>query len=125
MAEIRVERKKGIPIWAILVALVILALIVWAVTGAMTLLGAFSLCELCAQMPRTGGLYEYLKDIYGAPVGFLYGWANFTIAGSGGIAATGSSISGSSPCCSAAAAFAAASTARCTSISARCRRSLT
>jgi hypothetical protein len=33
MAEIRVERKKGIPVWAILVALVILALIVWAVTS--------------------------------------------------------------------------------------------
>jgi hypothetical protein len=33
MAEIRVERKKGIPIWAILVALIVLALIVWAVTS--------------------------------------------------------------------------------------------
>jgi hypothetical protein len=33
MAEIRVERKKGIPVWAILVALVILAIIVWAVTS--------------------------------------------------------------------------------------------
>jgi hypothetical protein len=33
MAEIRVERKKGIPVWAILLALVILALIVWAVSS--------------------------------------------------------------------------------------------
>jgi hypothetical protein len=33
MAEIRVERKKGIPVWAILLALIILALIVWAVSS--------------------------------------------------------------------------------------------
>lgn len=33
MAEIRVERKKGIPVWAILLALIILAVIVWAVTS--------------------------------------------------------------------------------------------
>jgi hypothetical protein len=31
MAEIRVERKKGMPIWAILVALIVLAAVVWAV----------------------------------------------------------------------------------------------
>lgn len=30
MAEIKIERKKGIPIWAILLAIVVLALIVWA-----------------------------------------------------------------------------------------------
>ncbi len=33
MAEIRVERKKGIPVWAILVALIVLAVIVWAIAS--------------------------------------------------------------------------------------------
>jgi amino acid transporter len=33
MAEIRVEKKKGVPVWAILLALIILALIVWAVSS--------------------------------------------------------------------------------------------
>ncbi len=33
MAEIRVERKKGIPVWAILLALIILAVIIWAVAS--------------------------------------------------------------------------------------------
>lgn len=60
---------------------------VWFFTGVLTLFGAFTQCELVGQMPRTGGLYEYLKQIYGEPVGFLYGWANFMIAGSGAIAA--------------------------------------
>jgi hypothetical protein len=33
MAEIRVERKKGMPVWAIVVALVVLAVIVWAIVS--------------------------------------------------------------------------------------------
>lgn len=30
MAEIRVEKKKGVPIWAILLGVILLALLVWA-----------------------------------------------------------------------------------------------
>ncbi len=30
MAEIKIERKKGLPVWAILLAIIVLALIVWA-----------------------------------------------------------------------------------------------
>jgi type VI protein secretion system component VasF len=30
MAEIRVEKKKGVPIWAILLGLILLAALVWA-----------------------------------------------------------------------------------------------
>ncbi|MFY9826980.1 MAG: hypothetical protein WAM82_36850 [Thermoanaerobaculia bacterium] len=33
MAEIRVERKKGMPVWAIVLALVVLAAIVWAIVS--------------------------------------------------------------------------------------------
>ncbi|MEK7690057.1 MAG: amino acid permease, partial [Bdellovibrionota bacterium] len=60
---------------------------VWLVAGVMTLFGAFTQCELTGQMPRTGGLFEYFREIYGDGFGFLYGWANFMIAGSGAIAA--------------------------------------
>lgn len=59
----------------------------WVFAGLLTLFGAFTQCELASQMPRTGGLYEYMRVIYGDLVGFLYGWANFMIAGSGAIAA--------------------------------------
>ncbi|HEY6171620.1 MAG TPA: amino acid permease, partial [Candidatus Kapabacteria bacterium] len=62
-------------------------LIIWAVAGGLTLFGALTQCELIGQMPRTGGLYEYFHEIYGERFGFLYGWANFMIAGSGAIAA--------------------------------------
>ena len=30
MAEIKVERKKGIPVWMLLLALIVLALLIWA-----------------------------------------------------------------------------------------------
>ena len=60
---------------------------VWVLTGILTLFGAFTLCELTGQMPKTGGLYEYFREVYGEGMGFLYGWANFMIAGSGAIAA--------------------------------------
>ena len=62
-------------------------LAVWVFTGGLTLFGALTQCELVGQMPKTGGLYEYFHEVYGEGVGFLYGWANFTIAASGGIAA--------------------------------------
>ncbi|HZK75653.1 MAG TPA: amino acid permease [Candidatus Kapabacteria bacterium] len=60
---------------------------VWVLTGVLTLFGAFTMCELVGQMPKTGGLYEYFREVYGEGIGFLYGWANFMIAGSGAIAA--------------------------------------
>ena len=30
MAEIKIEKKKGVPVWALLLALVLLVLLVWA-----------------------------------------------------------------------------------------------
>jgi APA family basic amino acid/polyamine antiporter len=60
---------------------------VWLFAGVLTLFGAFTQCELVGQMPKTGGLYEYFTEIYGKVFGFLYGWANLMIAGSGAIAA--------------------------------------
>jgi basic amino acid/polyamine antiporter, APA family len=60
---------------------------VWVLAGILTLFGAFTQCELVAQMPKTGGLYQYFREVYGEGLGFLYGWANFMIAGSGAIAA--------------------------------------
>jgi APA family basic amino acid/polyamine antiporter len=65
----------------------LLLLGVWVLTGVITLFGALTQCELVGQMPQTGGLYEYFREIYGEKTGFLYGWANFMIAGSGAIAA--------------------------------------
>ena len=61
-------------------------LLVWIVGGALSLFGGLALGELGAMFPEAGGLYVYLRRIYGRPLGFLYGWGLLTIIHSGSIA---------------------------------------
>src|SRR5438552_1308061 len=51
-----------------------LLLVVWLVTGAMTVIGALCYGELAAAMPAAGGQYVYLREAFGPLWGFLYGW---------------------------------------------------
>jgi APA family basic amino acid/polyamine antiporter len=60
---------------------------IWALAGFFTLIGALTQCELCSQFPKTGGLYLYIKEVFGECAGFFYGWANLVIVGSGASAA--------------------------------------
>ena len=62
------------------------ALLVWFVAGALSLLGALTFGELGAMVPRAGGLYIYIRDAFGALPAFLYGWTLFFIMGSGSVA---------------------------------------
>ena len=61
--------------------------LVWALAGALTLIGALICAELASAFPRTGGVYVWLRDIFGRPVGFLWGWAMFWSMHTGIIAA--------------------------------------
>src|SRR5437763_10011068 len=54
-------------------------LVVWAVTGILTIVAALTYGELAAMMPRAGGQYIYLREAYGPLWGFLYGWTLFLI----------------------------------------------
>src|SRR6267378_1129292 len=62
-------------------------LVVWAVTGVLTIVAALSYGELAAMMPHAGGQYVYLREAYGRLWGFLYGWTLFLIIQTGTIAA--------------------------------------
>ncbi len=62
-------------------------LLVWLVSGILTLFGALACAELATAFPRTGGVYVFLKEIYSPLVGFLWGWAMFWVMHSGIIAA--------------------------------------
>jgi basic amino acid/polyamine antiporter, APA family len=62
-------------------------LVVWAVTGVLTIVAALTYGELAAMMPRAGGQYVYLREAYGPLWGFLYGWTLFLIIQTGTIAA--------------------------------------
>ena len=64
-------------------------LLLWVLTGAVTLIAATSYGELSAMMPQAGGQYVYLRVIYGPMMGFLYGWTLFMVIQTGSIAAVG------------------------------------
>lgn len=62
-------------------------LLVWLITGVVTIIGALSYGELAGMMPQAGGLYVYLREAYGPLPGFLYGWTTFLVIQTGTIAA--------------------------------------
>jgi APA family basic amino acid/polyamine antiporter len=62
-------------------------LLVWIVSGVLTLFGALACAELATAFPRTGGVYVFLREIYTPLAGFLWGWAMFWVMHSGIIAA--------------------------------------
>lgn len=58
-------KSVGSPFWLFAI---------WSLLGAMTLSGALCYGELAARFPEAGGSYVYLREIWGKPVAFLYGW---------------------------------------------------
>src|SRR6266478_328602 len=64
-----------------------LLLVVWVVTGLLTLTAALSYGELAAMMPKAGGQYVYLREAFSPLWGFLYGWTLFLVIQTGTIAA--------------------------------------
>jgi basic amino acid/polyamine antiporter, APA family len=64
-------------------------LLVWLITGFMTLTAALSYGELSGMFPRAGGQYVYLKEAYNPMTAFLYGWSFFTVIQTATIAAVG------------------------------------
>ncbi len=79
-----IVRNTGSAGWLILV---------WLLTGFMTLIAALSYGELSAMFPKAGGQYVYLKEAYNPLVGFLYGWSFFAVIQTGTIAAVGVAFS--------------------------------
>ncbi len=79
-----ITRNVGSAGWLILV---------WLITGFMTLAAALSYGELSGMFPKAGGQYVYLKEAYNPLVGFLYGWSFFAVIQTGTIAAVGVAFS--------------------------------
>lgn len=50
------------------------ALVVWIITGVITAIGALCYAELGVTIPKSGGDYSYVKDIFGG----LAGWVRCT-----------------------------------------------
>jgi APA family basic amino acid/polyamine antiporter len=62
-------------------------LVVWLITGLLTVMAALSYGELAAMMPKAGGQYVYLREAFSPLWGFLYGWTLFLVIQTGTIAA--------------------------------------
>src|ERR1051326_5511069 len=69
-----------------------LVIVAWIVAGFMSLAGALTYAELAAMMPRAGGEYVFIREGYGRPLAFLYGWTQFAVAYTGSQAAKGVSF---------------------------------
>src|SRR5205085_479114 len=63
------------------------SILVWVAGGGVSLLGALSVAELGAAMPKAGGIYVYLREAYGPVWGFLYGWTSGVVINPASIAA--------------------------------------
>jgi APA family basic amino acid/polyamine antiporter len=75
-----ISKQVGAPGWL---------LVVWIVTGLLTVMAALSYGELAAMMPKAGGQYVYLREAFSPLWGFLYGWTLFLVIQTGTIAAVG------------------------------------
>jgi APA family basic amino acid/polyamine antiporter len=62
-------------------------IVVWLITGFMTITAAVSYGELSGMFPKAGGQYVYLKEAYNPLAGFLYGWSFFAVIQTATIAA--------------------------------------
>jgi APA family basic amino acid/polyamine antiporter len=75
-----ISRQLGSAGWLI---------VVWALSGFITLAAALSYGELSGMFPKAGGQYVYLREAFGKLWGFLYGWSFFAVIQTGTIAAVG------------------------------------
>jgi len=73
-----IARSVGSPGWL---------MVVWLITGVITVIGALSYGELASMMPHVGGQYVYLREAYHPLIGFLFGWTTFLVIQCGSIAA--------------------------------------
>jgi basic amino acid/polyamine antiporter, APA family len=61
--------------------------LIWIVTGLITVAAALSYGELAGMMPKAGGQFVYIQRAYGRLISFLYGWTVFSVIQTGVIAA--------------------------------------
>lgn len=67
----------GFQLMGIRSAFVIMLL--WGIGGIVALCGAFCYAELGARLPRSGGEYNFLSEIYHPAAGFISGWVSATV----------------------------------------------
>ena len=54
-------------------------MVLWVLGGIMSLCGALCYAELGSKLPRSGGEYNFLSEIYHPGAGFISGWISATV----------------------------------------------
>ncbi|MBX0322656.1 APC family permease [Halomicroarcula sp. F13] len=66
------------------------AILVFALNGGVTTFTALSYAELASAIPRNGGGYAYVREVFSAPIAFVMGWTRwFTYMIAGALYALG------------------------------------
>ena len=58
-----------------------MALLAWLIGGLITLASGLTIAEVSTRIPKTGGLYVYMEEVYGKVWGFLCGWVQTLVYG--------------------------------------------
>lgn len=58
----------------------VMGILAWVAGGIITLASALTIAEIASSIPKTGGLYVYLEELYGEVWGFLLGWVQTVIS---------------------------------------------
>lgn len=64
-----------------------MSLLAWIAGGLITLASALSIAEIASDIPKSGGLYTYMAEIYDDRTAFLLGWVQAVISYPASIAA--------------------------------------
>ncbi|HID0815396.1 amino acid permease [Clostridium botulinum] len=51
-----------------------LGILAWLVGGLITIASGLTIAEIAAAIPKTGGIFVYIKELYGEKFAFLLGW---------------------------------------------------
>lgn len=65
----------------------LMSILAWITGGIITLASALTIAEIAAVIPKSGGLYVYLSELYGEVFGFLLGWVQTIISYPASVAA--------------------------------------
>ena len=64
-----------------------IGILAWVVGGIITMASGLTIAEIAAAIPKTGGIFIYLKELYGEKWAFLFGWVQTVIYVPGSVAA--------------------------------------
>ncbi|MFV3012333.1 APC family permease [Clostridium botulinum] len=65
----------------------ILGIVAWLVGGIITIASGLTVAEIAATIPKTGGIFIYIKELYGERLAFLLGWVQSIVYVPGSAAA--------------------------------------